>query len=95
LTGVEAQRATVALGGELDRFAAPRLAHHLDGVIRSVDTVVLDCSHLSFVDVAGARVIAKAAASFDRGSFTVRAASELARRVFQRCDFDRWIRFED
>jgi len=71
------------------------LAHHLDSVIRSVDAVILDCSHLSFVDIAGARVIAQAAASFDRGSFTVRSASNLARRVFQRCDFDRWVRFED
>jgi anti-anti-sigma factor len=53
----DAGRVRVTLGGELDLFSRPALAHALEHAERSGKDVVVDLSELSFMDCAGLALV--------------------------------------
>jgi anti-anti-sigma factor len=72
--------------GDIDRASAPALDADLGGAIGdNVDSLVVDCAHLTFIDSAGAAVLRTtmlALASQNRG-FRVINADRLTERILE------------
>jgi anti-anti-sigma regulatory factor len=80
----------IALGGALDTFGADRLEQVLTGTHVDRPVVTLDLSGVEFVDVGGARAIARWARLLqDRGSaLELTGTSRVFRRMWRILDFD-------
>jgi anti-anti-sigma factor len=80
----------IALGGALDTFGADRLEQVLTGTHVDRPTVTLDLSAVEFVDVGGARAIARWARLLqDRGArLELVGTSRVFRRMWRILDFD-------
>jgi anti-anti-sigma regulatory factor len=80
----------IALAGALDTFGADRLQRVLTGTHVERPTVTLDLSAVEFVDVGGARAIARWARLLqDRGSaLELAGTSRVFRRMWRILDFD-------
>lgn len=85
----------VAVGGEVDVFTAPQLDSLLAGQIQEGHTtLVLDFTHVEFLDSTGLGVVVKAIKKCqdDSGSISVVVATERIRRIFEITGLDRSIR---
>ena len=83
---IEGEVAVAWLSGELDLAAAPRLADALAATTSTMrQRLVLDLSHLDFVDAAGLGAIVGARNTLRSGSgeLTLRAPSRFAARVLE------------
>nr|WP_246325065.1 MEDS domain-containing protein [Petropleomorpha daqingensis] len=80
----------ITLAGALDTFGADRLERVLTGTHVARPTVTLDLSQVEFVDVGGARAIARWARLLqERGSvLELAGTSRVFRRMWRICDFD-------
>jgi anti-sigma B factor antagonist len=75
----------VVASGELDAATAGQLAESLDGLPDGTTAVSLDLADVTFIDSSGLRVIAAEVRRADETGrpFTVTAASEPVRRIFE------------
>jgi anti-sigma B factor antagonist len=71
--------------GELDAASSPQLERALAEARQPGGPVELDLSKVSFIDSSGLRVITGVVRDVeaDGGSFTITAASEAVRRIFE------------
>ena len=75
----------VALHGELDIAAAPKLSHAFSDLLDiGCERVIVDLSQLSFIDSTGIHTLIAAAAAVEDsgGLMTLHAPNEHVRRVF-------------
>jgi len=73
----DAGRVRVTLGGELDLFSRPALAHALDRAERSGKDVIVDLSALSFMDCAGLALVRRAQERTDAALVAPRGGAAL------------------
>lgn len=81
----EASPVSVVASGELDAASSPELSSALDAAVAAGSGVALDLRAVTFIDSSGLRVITAALrdASEADHRFTVSAASESVRRIFE------------
>ncbi|MHB1534915.1 MAG: anti-sigma factor antagonist [Acidimicrobiales bacterium] len=90
-------RSLVAVRGEVDVASAPQLGAILDAVVQiGHPELVLDLAGMAFMDAAGLRVIASAAARLPRaaGGLTIRSPSALVARMLDITGLAKAVRFE-
>lgn len=83
----------VAVSGEIDVTTAGQLRGRLEGPAGGGQQVIIDFGRVSFIDAAGARVLARAAAraAARGGSLQLAAAGRQVRRVLALTGLDRSI----
>ncbi len=90
---MDSDTSIVSLAGELDLSTIPRVENRLRGELRSHRAVMIDLSHLSFIDSSGIGLLIQAHRLCDRDGegalHTVIAPGSQVERVFRLAGIDR------
>lgn len=79
------EQTALVLSGEIDMAAAPLVADRLAELSRVEGDLLIDAAHLSFIDVAGCRVLMQAADRLTAGRLVVRRPPASLVRVMRAC----------
>ena len=75
---------TIAVSGRLDTTTAPQLESEVKSSLDGITTLVLDLSDLEYISSAGLRVLLSAQKTMnEKGSMTVKGASEIIMEIFE------------